>query len=162
MFNLSKITTENGDKWILALTGFAIGLLAMLFLYSFFPQKQLINFNTSTVPSYNDVVKVQMSRSIASNASANGETYVFNSKVDRNIYMVLDLKNSKNTDVFTYVRYYNNNFIDSMQATVGTSGVPYFYFNWNKSGGLDYPTGSYMIKVYENGNYVDSVAYSVV
>ncbi len=88
-------------------------------------------------------------------------TSQFNSKTDKSVYMVLTLKNAKSSDKIVYVRYYNGNYVDSAAASPSKDGISHFYFNWNKSGSLSYPAGVYLIKVYDNGSLVNSVAYTV-
>ncbi len=125
----------------------------------------LILFLNKNTPTNNKASSLSVSKAFfAKNISSNGQplsiTKAFNHSIDRNIYLFLKINNlTKNTQI-SYIRYYNNYYIDSYSIKPNiTTG--YVYFNWDKTHNLDYPKGTYSIKIYINNIYQKTVSYTV-
>ncbi len=159
-----QLVAPKYDKWVYAVLGVVLGLVVgvgtiSLMQGSYTPAPVQTGTSTANASTVSAAV---MAKGVDQMANPTNVTSQFNSKIDKSVYMVLTLKNAKKADKLVYVRYYNGNYVDSSEASPSQDGVTHFYFNWNKTGSLSYPTGVYLIKIYDNGTLVNSVAYSVI
>ncbi len=110
----------------------------------------------------NSVNKLVVSQSITSTGTPSQITTTFNHLVNRNIYMFVYLKNPVANETVSYIRYFNGYYVDSYSITTSSSTNKILYFNWDKTHALDYPVGTYTIKVFINGAFIKSINYKVI
>ncbi|MHB8362753.1 MAG: hypothetical protein ACYDBX_03990 [Patescibacteria group bacterium] len=127
-------------------------LIIVVLLYSY-------QNKSKTVTS--SVNKLVVAQSITSTGTPSQITNSFNHLVNRNIYMFVYLKNPVANETVSYIRYFNGYYVDSYSITTSSSTNKVLYFNWDKTHKLDYPTGTYTIKVFINGVFSKSINYKV-
>jgi hypothetical protein len=80
---------------------------------------------------------------------------------DPTIYAVLTLKNPAKDSRLEFVRYRDNKFVGNGSIKVTKEGVNYAGFKWTAKPGKSHPSGTYKVKVYNNGRYERSATYTV-
>ncbi len=84
------------------------------------------------------------------------------SKKDKNIYVVLTLKDPKVGTRFEYTRYLNGKFLDNGSLEMKKAATNNVSFNWMlKKPDAAHLAGSYVIKVYTNGVFEKETQYKV-
>ncbi len=118
--------------------------------------------SSSSGSVYPNIVSVSMTNSLtASGAPANSmSTFPSNTS---GIYAALHVTNVTSSTAISYVRYYNNYYIDA-RAAVPPSSISngYFDFSWVKPTGSNYPSGNYELKLFINGYYYTSIYYTII
>ncbi len=81
---------------------------------------------------------------------------------DKNIFLVLSLKNPKVGSKFEYVRYLNNVYLDKGSLAVTKPSTNNLSFVWTlKKVGATHQAGQYRIKVYSNGIFEKEISFTV-
>lgn len=96
------------------------------------------------------IQSVSMAKGIDAQGNPIGVATKFSSATDKQIYVVLALKNVTRTTTLAYARYFNGKFVDSKVIHPSTNGAAIAYFAFEKGVG-GYPKGDYRIITYVNG-----------
>jgi hypothetical protein len=78
---------------------------------------------------------------------------------DKNIYVVVNLKNAKKNDVVSYARFYKGKYINAQSTRVVDNKTNHVIFAFNKDKG--YPKGKYDYKFFVNKKFISAYTYTV-
>lgn len=121
-------------------------------------------FNGSTSQSTTNVApasvtNVVLAKGVDAKGNPVGVSTAFNSAKDKQIYVILSLKNATKQTTLGYTRYLNGTFVDSKVMHPTANGVSNVYFAFEKGVG-NYPKGNYRIVSYVNGKRSLETTYS--
>lgn len=147
-------SSQKNQQWALVAVAALVVLAAVVFYHYNYSQ------TSSLFGNQNKVSGLVMAKGVDAQANPVNPTSSFTT-ADHHVYMVATVNNATTSDKLTYVRYLNGQYVDSAQASPSQNGVHRFFFDWNKDQTSTYPAGVYLIKLYDNGNLEDAVAYTV-
>lgn len=82
-------------------------------------------------------------------------------QADNTIYVVAMLNNAKKGSRLEYIRYRDNFMVDNGAVNISNDGAQRVSFGFSIKPGQTHPTGIYKVKLYTNGVFETSGAYTV-
>lgn len=81
---------------------------------------------------------------------------------DPDIFVVLEVNKPPKDTKFEYVRYFQGKYVDHGSLTTTKAGVDYVSFNWSlKMAANKRLLGTYLVKLYTQGNFEKEISYQV-
>lgn len=105
------------------------------------------------------ITSIKISRGIDALGNPVSQTATFSSVNDHSIYVVLGLDGVRRKTQVSYIRYYNDKYIDSKVIIPQKDGAQSVFFSFEKGIG-NYPTGTYKIVTYIDGSRGPDATYS--
>lgn len=96
------------------------------------------------------ITNLVIAHAVDQQGKAVGASTTFDRKKDTIVYVVLTLQDARKNTKISYVRYYNNKYVDSKVTVPAKDGATILYFAFEKGVGM-YPAGNYKVVTYVDG-----------
>lgn len=101
---------------------------------------------------------------LASTITENGKASLSETKfasTTSDIYAVLVLKNAKQDTEISYIRLYENTYLDSQVSHPSRTGLAYFHFQWSLKQGTTRKPGTYKVSFYIDGKKSKEINFTI-
>ncbi len=123
-------------------------------------QQKAKSIATKSISANPKIIDAVLTTDIAENGIAIAPATSFTSTTIH-IYAVLSLKDVVQDTKISYIRYYENSYVDSGISHPSRKNLAYYHFQWSLKPGSNRLTGNYSIVFYINDKSAKTIQYTI-